>query len=151
MIDIDSRKEGLAGRYSNFFPRYFIFDGVECLCLEGPLQAFKYDNPEIQRKICKLTGREAELQGQKRNLEWQYDQMLWWMGEKFPRGSEEYWQLVKRLFRAAFSDERSKNELLASESEILIHSIGGKDQTKTVLTESEFCFLLMLIREELRY
>lgn len=150
MIDINGKLKGLAGRYSNFSSRQFTFDGIECSCLEGPIQAFKFSDPEIQKQVCKLSGREAKTRGQEMNAEWQSTQILWWLGKEYPRGSTEYWQLLRRLFLTAFSGRESKEELLASGSNFLTHNIGCKDQTKTVLTECEFCFLIMLTREELR-
>ena len=33
---------GISGRLSNFTPRKFIFDGVECNSIESVLQSFKF-------------------------------------------------------------------------------------------------------------
>lgn len=150
MIDIYSKETGVAGKLSNFTKRYFVFDGVPCACLEGPIQAFKYKEPEIQKEICMLSGREAKLRGQEKNEEWQSSQMLWWMGKKYPRGSKDFHELLKRLFLTAYFNEKSASDLMDSNFSFLSHNIGGKDQTKTILTEAEFCFILMWVRETIR-
>jgi predicted NAD-dependent protein-ADP-ribosyltransferase YbiA (DUF1768 family) len=149
MIDIHSKSKGLAGKLSNFTNRQFIFDGIKCECLEGPIQSFKFEDPEIQKQICKLSGREAKIKGQERNEDWQSTQTVWWLGKSYARDSKDFWELLKRLFLTVYSLEEHKKDLLATKGELLVHSIGGKSQKDTVLTESEFCFLLMLTREAL--
>jgi hypothetical protein len=47
-MDIGSGKVGPAGGLSNFRPRPFVFDDVECASMEGLLQSFKYD--KVQTK-----------------------------------------------------------------------------------------------------
>lgn len=48
-MDIGSGKVGPAGGLSNFRPRPFVFDGVECASMEGLLQSFKYDKVHMQK------------------------------------------------------------------------------------------------------
>ena len=50
-MDIGKGSGGVAGRLSNFTPRRFIFDGVECNSIEGVLQSFKFKNPDMQKEI----------------------------------------------------------------------------------------------------
>lgn len=150
MIDIRSRSEGLAGRLSNLASREFIFHGILCSCLEGPIQAFKYEDIETQIEVCSLLGSDAKRKGQERNDVWRSRQVLWWMGEEYPRGSMEYRKLLEALYLKAFSQDTSRHELLSTGDQVFCHSIGIQDQTMTVLTEFEFCYLLMLTREKLR-
>ncbi len=97
IIDIDSRKEGVAGDLSNLTERGFIFDGIFCRAIEGPLQAFKFSNAVTQQRICALSGRDAQKRGQTMNEEWKSHQILWWLGRKYPRESREYQKLLDRL------------------------------------------------------
>lgn len=65
-MDIGKGSGGVAGRLSNFTPRKFIFDGVECNSIEGVLQSFKFKNFEMQKEICKLSGLGAKQRGAKK-------------------------------------------------------------------------------------
>ena len=62
-MDIKGNLKGPAGRLSNFTKRSFIFHGVPCACAEALLQAFKFEDPEVQREICLLSGRQAKERG----------------------------------------------------------------------------------------
>lgn len=150
MIDISSKREGPAGKLSNFTSRFFLFDSVPCACLEGPIQAFKFKDIEEQKEICMLPGREAKKRGQQRNEIWQSSQTLWWMGEEYPRESDKYQKLLDRLYDVLAHDPNFQNDLLSTGDEILTHSIGEKDPQKTVLTEEEFCSRLMRLRKILK-
>ena len=75
-MDIGKGSGGVAGRLSNFTPRKFIFDGVECCSIEGVLQSFKFKNPEMQKEICKLSGLGAKQRGASKN--WRQYQKLYW-------------------------------------------------------------------------
>jgi len=150
MINISSKSDGVAGRLSNFTSRLFFFDGVPCASLEGPIQAVKFEDPEIQREICMLSGREAKLRGREKNESWQATQILWWLGEKVPRDSVKYQERLDRLYDAVAQLSEFQTELLATGNEILCHTVGEKDPRKTVMTEEEFCSRLMRKREELR-
>ena len=148
-MDIGSGKEGPAGKLSNFPPSPFMFDGVLCNSVEGPLQAFKHKNPEMQVHVCSLVGRAAKFKGKKKK--WWRDQKLYWQGNEYDRHSPEYQQLLDRLFQAVFDQNESKrNALLATGNAVLRHSMGKNDPSKTVLTEQEFCSRLMKNRSRLQ-
>ena len=147
MIDIDSRKNGVAGRLSNFEPRLFWFDGVVCACVEGPLQAFKFRNPRDQKMRCSLSGKAAKIQGQERNKIWQSHQTLWWKGMSYSRESQAYQELLNKLFRAVASTPEFQDDLSVTGEKKLIHTIGETDPMKTVLTIDEFCSRLEKLRE----
>ncbi|MFC1638640.1 hypothetical protein ACFL2R_04405, partial [Patescibacteria group bacterium] len=150
MIDINSRNKGVAGRLSNFQERSFWFYGIFCVCPEGPIQAFKFDNPVEQQRICLLSGRDAKKRGQERNEIWQSKQLLWWMGMEYPRHSREYQELLNRLYISMLTLQSFQDDLLATGEEKLIHSIGESDPTQTVLTELELCSRLEWSREFFR-
>ena len=149
-MEIKSGAKGPVRKLSNFTARPFVFDGVQCACPEGILQALKYDNPEMQREICMLSGREAKARGQERNEIWQKHQVLWWLGREYPRESSEYQGLLDRIYEVLSRIPEFQDDLLATGEEILTQSIGEKDPKKTVLTEEEFCSRLMKIRKELK-
>ncbi len=148
-MDIGSKNKGAAGRLSNFTPRPFSFRGVECASAEGVLQGFKFNNPEIQRYCCTLTGFKAKKYGSKKN--WQTTQTLWWQGTAIKRDSDEYQALLDELFEALYTgNEKAKKTLLSTGSANLTHSIGRSKKSETVLTKQEFCSRLMKIRSMLK-
>lgn len=149
-MDIMSKTAGPAGALSNFYAHPFVFDGVECAGAEGPIQSFKFDDPETQRQVCKFPGREAKAKGRERNEAWKGVQMLWWQGREYDRHSSEYQDLLDRLFDALFENVDFQAALLSSGDEPLTHSIGKHDPRETVLTEQEFCSRLMKLRARLQ-
>ncbi len=149
-MDVGGYTLGLARRLSNFTPRVFVLDNYLCTCVEGVLQAFKFDDPEMQRWICMMSGKEAKAIGQTRNDVWQSCQTLWWQGKSYDRMSPEYQDLLDRLYEAASSSADFADDLLATGEEVLTHSIGVQDPRKTVLTEEEFCSRLMANRSKLK-
>ena len=149
-MNIGSRNGGAAGRLSNFTPRPFTFDGVECASMEGLLQSFKFDKPHIQEEICKLTGLAAKKRGQKRNYAWKSQQCLWWKGKKIPRKSDEYQKLLDDAYNAISKNRKFAKDLLSTGDAVLCHSIGRSKPKDTVLTEREFCSRLMKVRDRLQ-
>ncbi|MEK9151308.1 MAG: hypothetical protein AAB547_01610 [Patescibacteria group bacterium] len=149
-MDIKSKAVGSAGILSNFSAHPFVFDGVECAGAEGPIQSFKFDDPEMQKEICGLSGREAKARGQERNEIWKKDQKLWWNGKKYDRHSQEYQDLLDRLFDALLENPDFQAALLSTGDEELTHSIGVSDPRETVFTEHEFCSRLMIRRTRLQ-
>ena len=145
-MNIGSKNGGVAGRLSNFTPRKFIFDGVECNSMEGLLQSFKFDKPHIQAEVCKLTGFAAKKRGFPRNSAWKTAQTLWWKGVAYKRDSEEYQKLLDRAYLALFSNIKFKCDLLSTGNAVLVHTIGCPKKSETVLTEQEFCSRLMRLR-----
>ena len=72
-MDIGSGKLGPAGGLSNFRPRLFTFDDIECT----------------------QVGRGAKKRGSKRNKAWKSKQILWWNGVSYKRDSQEYQDLFR--------------------------------------------------------
>lgn len=151
MIDIRSGKPGPAGALSNFCAYPFTFDEVCCAGAEGLIQSLKFDDPEVQREICGLVGREAKLRGQERDAAWKEAQKLWWQGQEYDRHSGAYQHLLDRLFDALSENPDFRAALLASGDEELTHSIGKVDPRETVLTGQEFCSRLMRLRRRLAF
>ena len=147
-MDIGSGSGFPSAALSNFAPHPFIFDGVECNSMEGLLQSFKFSNPEMQKEVCKLVGKQAKFKGKKKK--WFRTQTLYWQGKEFKRDSEEYQRLLDRAYDALSTNEGFKRALLATGNAILTHSIGKTKQSETVLTRTEFCSRLMTIRERLQ-
>lgn len=146
-MDIGSGTGFPSASLSNFAPHPFIFDGVECASMEGLLQSFKFSNPEVQREVCKLVGKQAKFKGKKKK--WWRTQTLFWQGEEFKRESQEYQELLDRAFEALATNESFQRALLATGNAVLTHSIGKIKESETVLTRNEFCSRLMKIRERL--
>lgn len=147
-MDIGSGNGFPSATLSNFTPHPFVFDGVECNSMEGLLQSFKFSNPEMQKEVCKLVGKQAKFKGKKKK--WFKTQTLYWQGKEFKRDSEEYQELLDRAFEALSTNESFKKALLATGNATLTHSIGKTQQSTTVLTRSEFCSRLTRIRTELQ-
>lgn len=147
-MDIGSGSGYPSAALSNFAPHPFVFDGVECNSMEGLLQSFKFSNPEMQKEVCKLIGKQAKFKGKKKK--WFKTQTLYWKGEEFKRDSDEYQKLLDRAYDALSTNEGFKRALLATGNAILTHTIGKTKQSETVLTRAEFCSRLMTIRERLQ-
>lgn len=147
-MDIGSGKGYPSNALSNFSPHPFIFDGVECNSMEGFLQSLKFQNPELQKEVCKMVGKQAKFKGKEKK--WWRDQTLYWKGQPIPRHSEEYQDLLDRAFSALALNPSFQNALLATGNAILTHSIGKTNPSETVLTRSEFCSRLTRIRKTLK-
>lgn len=147
-MDIGSGNGFPSATLSNFTPHPFVFDGVECNSMEGLLQSFKFSNPEMQKEVCKLVGKQAKFKGKKKK--WHKTQTLYWQGVEYKRDSQEYQDLLDRAFNALSTNEGFRKALLATGTATLTHSIGKIKQNETVLTRNEFCSRLMNIRRILQ-
>lgn len=143
-MDISSTNKYPAGALSNFTPHPFVIDDIECNSMEGFLQGLKFKSPEMQVEVCKLVGRAAKRKGSKKN--WQRTQTLYWKGVEMKRDSQEYQDLLDRAYDAMSKNTKFRKALLATGNAVLKHSIGKRDQSKTVLTIREFCSRLTKIR-----
>lgn len=143
-MDIGSGNSYPSNALSNFAPHPFVIDGVECASMEGFLQSLKFKNPDMQRYVCTLVGKAAKFKG--KDKPWWRDQTLYWQGVEYKRDSEEYQLLLNRAYNALYQNEGFRRALEASKPAILTHSIGKNDESRTVLTQSEFCGRLMKLR-----
>lgn len=142
-MDIGSGSGYPSAALSNFAPYPFILDGVEIASMEGFLQSLKFKNKDMQKYVCTLVGKAAKFKG--KDKKWWKTQTLYWQDKEYKRDSEEYQFLLNRAYNALYENEGFKKTLKAS-SGVLTHSIGKNDQSKTVLTQSEFCSRLMKLR-----
>lgn len=130
---------------SNLCHNDFCFDDVQCGSMEGFLQSLKYQDVELQRKICLMGGMEAQEYS---TSDWQKDQIVWWKGTAIDRQSEEYGQLVRRAYQAMFEqNEQFRTALMSTRGQKLFHSRGESNPFKTVLTENELCRILTDLRD----
>lgn len=148
-MDIGSGNGYPASALSNFAPHPFVFRGIPVASFEGLLQGLKYENPEMQKAVFQLVGKAAKFKGKNKN--WYTTQTLYFQGEPIKRDSKEYQDLLDEAYTEMFTqNEGARNALLATGKAVLRHSIGKKDQSKTVLTQSEFCSRLTRIRRTLQ-
>lgn len=147
LMDIGSGNGYPASALSNFTPRKFIIDGIECCSMEGFLQSLKFENPDVQIEVCRLVGLAAKRRGQGRNKAWKSARKLWWRGYAFDRHGTEYQELLDRAYRAMFDQCRNfRDALRATHKATLRHSIGSTDSFHTILTQREFCRRLDKLR-----
>lgn len=148
IMDVGSKSGYPASALSNFSPHAFVFQGVECASMEGFLQSLKFDKEHIQVEVCKLVGFAAKARGKPRNKAWQTKQTLWWKGVPYGRGSEAYENLLVHAYSAMWEQSDSFRRAIAAAGDaIFTHSIGNRDETKTVLTEREFVRMLNFVRK----
>ena len=98
----------------------------------------------MQKHVFTLGGKAAKFKG--KDKKWWKEQKLFWQGKEFPRDSEEYQLLLNKAYNALYKNTGFRAALEASKPAVLTHSIGKNDETKTVLTQSEFCSRLMKLR-----
>ena len=144
---LDIRSNGLypSNVLSNLCSNGFRFDGVVCNSMEGFLQSLKHKEKDKQLQLCSMKGGNAR----KRSVtSWQTDQIVWWKGQAIDRQSEAYQQLLRRAYQAMFDQsERFRTALMQTRGMTLTHSSGEKNPFRTILTEDEFCGILMEIRD----
>lgn len=147
-MDIGSGSGYPSAALSNFAPHAFIIDGIECASMEGFLQSLKFNNPDMQREVCKLVGKAAKFKGKKKK--WFRTQTLYWLGQEIKRDSDEYQNLLDRAYNELAKNEGFKKALLATGNATLTHSMGKKKINETVLTVQEFISRLYDIRARLQ-
>lgn len=132
---------------SNFAPHKFTLDGVECNSMEGFLQGLKFRSEPMQAHVCTLVGKAAKFKGKSKT--WYTKQILHWKGVSIKRDSKEYQELLDRAYDAMYeqSEGFKKALIAAGEKAVFKHSIGNTDQSRTVLTVSEFCGRLAKLRD----
>lgn len=142
-MDIGSGNGYPSSALSNFAPHPFVLDEIEIASMEGFLQSLKFKNIDMQKYVCSLVGRTAKFKG--KDKKWWQNQTLYWQGKEYKRDSKDYQILLNRAYNALYQNESFK-KALHSTSGVLSHSIGKNDESKTVLTQAEFCGRLMKLR-----
>lgn len=144
---LDIRSNGLypSNVLSNMCSNGFRFDGIVCGSMEGFLQSLKRKELDKQRQICSMKGGNARKMSV---TSWQTDQIVWWKGQAIDRQSEEYQRLIRRAYQAMFEQsERFRAALMQTRGITLVHTSGEPSSYKTILTPSEFCGILMDLRD----
>lgn len=144
-MDIGSKHGYPSGALSNFAPRRFEIDGVQCNSIEGFLQSLKFANVDMQEFVCTLVGLAAKRKG--RGKKWWTTQTLWWKGQPYKRDSKEYQELLFKAYYCVWSQDKSFHKaLVATNGATLTHSIGKNKINQTILTEREFISFLNFFR-----
>ncbi len=144
-MEIHSRNKYPANALSNFAPHGFWLRGIKAASMEGLIQSFKFENPEVQAQVATLVGIKAKSRGKKKR--WWVDQTLYWQGEAIKRDSKDYQDLLDEAYLSLYSQsEGARRALLASGSAVLTHEEGKRKINETILTRSEFTKRLMDIR-----
>jgi len=149
-LDINSKGSYPASDLSNFGAHPFVFDSVECASMEGFLQSLKESDTEKQRKICRLSGKDAKKHGEELNTSRTPGDPLYWQGRTIDRLSSDYQSLLDRAYLELSRVSSFKAALLASGDSLLVHTIGKKKPEDTILTEMELCTRLVRLRHLLR-
>lgn len=148
-MDIGSKSKYPANKLSNFALSKFTYDGVECFSMEGFIQALKRKDHGIQIHGCTLIGLKAKRWGG--GVKWwkrPENAQLFWKGIGFKCHGKTHLRIVESALRCKFTQDESCKKALLSTTGQLTHSIGRDDNTS--LKASDFCKILMKLREELR-
>lgn len=148
MIDINSRStDSIAKGLSNFCNYTFYVDGILCNSMEGWLQSLKFKDIHMQKYVCLMIGYKAKKYGRDYGEDVYKTGMLYWMGKIYGRLSSSYQDLLDDAFSCLYLNITFRGILFKSGSDILMHSRGSNDITKTILTVDEFCSRLTALRE----
>ncbi len=144
-IDIWSKSPYPANVLSNLHPNAFELDGIKCASMEGFLQSLKYEDVEVQKEICALSGMEAK---ERSTSGWQTSQTVYWQGNSIRRQSQQFQDLIERsYFQLYQQNETFRKALLSTKGKNLYHTRGINNPYKTILTEKEFCTILTKLRD----
>ena len=99
VIDVRARAPYPANVLSNFSRTDFYFDGIRIASLEGLFQALKVNDPEMQRKLCAMSGFEAKAMAKSIRRD-NGDVMCFWKGKVFAKSSPEFKELITALLDA---------------------------------------------------
>lgn len=150
MEELDIYSKGIypADALSNFYPHSFVIDDIRCGSMEGFLQSLKYRSVRKQKKICLLSGKEAKKRGDKKIL-WKWTGKVHWKGQTYRRDSSAYIDLIERAYDRLFENDEFRTALKDSSGKELMHSLGKKNPSETILTEKEFIASLERLRKKL--
>lgn len=144
-VDIWSTKPYPANVLSNLYPNTFEIDGVQCASMEGFLQSLKFQDINKQREICALSGKDAKDSS---TTVWQSTQTVYWQEYVIHRQSQAFITLIKRAYKALYTqNDTFRKALLSTKGKRLYHIGGVTDSYKTILTEVESCSILTELRD----
>lgn len=151
-IDIRSKGPYPGNILSPMAENYFTIDGVDCRCLESFLQSLKVKDSWEQRKICRLSGKEAIAKVGKM-WSWQITSRLWWRGKEMDTDSDEFQELIDKAFWTLYNDnEKYRKALKDTGGDIPVYRPERSRADRHILTEYHFIRRLMwLYRYGLQY
>ncbi|BAU40068.1 GP30.3 family protein [Ralstonia phage RSP15] len=151
-IKIEAKGTYPGSALSNFQPYKFVFCNVMIDSMEGFLQSLKFEDINEQKNVCRMVGYEAKAYAMKHAKDWREDQILFWNRTAYGRSSHEYFYLVKCAFSELHrQSDVFKKALQDTWGHDLIHPMGNKSKTETILTEREFVMILTEIRNQEKY
>ena len=148
LINIYSKsKNEVSRKLSNLYHNEFVFDGQTFPSFESFLQCLKFSYPDEQLALASMCAKEAKEKGKTRS--WQMSGFLYWKGQPINRYGREYQQLLDRAYDALCENAEFAETLRRSKGKLLIHTIGKNRRKDSVLTQVEFCSILMKKRHRL--
>ena len=142
-IDIYSGGKYPANALSNFMDHPFIFRGFIVNSMEGLIAGLTYKDPIQQMRVFFFFCLEAKNS----TKPWNFDMQVYWQGKAIDRRSQEYQDLFDEAYDTLYTNADFRKALDSTKGHKLIHSIGFKDRTKTLLTEDEFVGRLTRLRD----
>lgn len=120
----------------------FRYSGNDIASVNSFLLALKVKDPMEQKKVFSVS--QENLKEVAKTIKPVYDtRTLYWMGKSFSRDSQEYKDLLTRVYTARYNqDAQFRRALRMTKNSILRHSIGKADIADTILTEKEFIRIL---------
>lgn len=130
---------------SNLCGNDFCYDGVQCGCMESFLQSLKYNDVNVQTRICL---EKADYVKKYDAPDWQQDQILWWKGQPLDRHSTQYTEFIYSAYESMYLwCGRFRDALMKTVGKQLLFDSGKFNPKETVLTDSEFCSVLTKLRD----
>ncbi len=126
---------------SNLFPYKFKFQGYYLNSLESFFQAIKFKETKLQKKIFKYSGKEALVLKEATNFDWSIEGYIYFKGKKIKRTSQEYDDLIDKLYISAIQNSFYRNVIKKCPLPI-IHVLGKTNKNETVFTRYEFEYML---------
>lgn len=82
------------------------------------------------------------------NADWQENQTVWWKGHAIDRQGDDFLTLIKNAYEVMYEqNEHFRTALMQTRGIMLVHTSGEPSPYKTILTPSEFCGILMDLRD----
>lgn len=130
---------------SNWCSNDFCFEGIQCSSMESFLQSLKYEDTELQAKVCL---EDARWLNKYDTDDWQKNQILYWKGNAIRRNSRAYKRLIYGAYEAMYIwCARFRDCLMSTTGKKLLFDSGKNDMERCVLTDKEFLFILRKLRK----
>lgn len=126
---------------SNLFPYDFYFEGKQLSSIEAFFQGIKIKDKEVQDLVFKYSGIESNVIKAASDFNWKKTRTVYWQGKPINRDSDEYNDLVDKLYISAIQNPLYRN-VLKNVDKPIIHSIGEDNKVDTVFSRYEFEYML---------